>query len=54
MTTKQTKPVFSRPPDDEAELDAWAESFVNAVLDADKSAGGEPTPRADDDRAGET
>jgi hypothetical protein len=32
VTEKPAKPVFSRPPDDEAELDAWAESFVDCVL----------------------
>ena len=44
MTKKQTKPVFSRPPDDEAELDAWAESFARAILGIGESAVGEPTP----------
>jgi hypothetical protein len=33
MTERQSpKPVFSRPPEDGAELDAWAESFVDAIL----------------------
>jgi len=31
-TDRSARPVFSRPPNTEAELDAWAESFVNAVL----------------------
>lgn len=42
MPDRPTKPVFSRPPDDEAGLDAWAESFVNALL-------GDLTPQADED-----
>jgi len=41
MTEKPAKPVISRRPDDEAELEVWAESFA-AVL-------GEPTRRAEDD-----
>ena len=33
MTERPARKVFSRPPDDDAELDAWAESFANALLD---------------------
>jgi hypothetical protein len=32
VTEKPARPVFSHPPDDGAELDAWANDFVNAVL----------------------
>jgi len=35
MTESPPKSVFSRPPDDEAELDAWADSFAAALLDVD-------------------
>jgi hypothetical protein len=43
------KPVFSRPPDDEAELDAWAESFADTLLGTARRSAGEapPTPGKD-------
>jgi hypothetical protein len=32
MTEKPARPVFSRPPDDEAELDAWADDLAIVLL----------------------
>jgi len=42
MTESPAKPVFSRPPDDEANLAAWADSFPRAIL-------GDPTKHSKDD-----
>ena len=44
MTERSARPVFSRPPDDDAELDAWANDFVNAVLGAEDRVTGEGSP----------
>ena len=32
MEESPQRPHLGRPPDDDAELDAWAESFANALL----------------------
>jgi hypothetical protein len=34
--------VFSRPPDDDAELDAWAERFASALLGAGEQVADDP------------
>ena len=44
MTDRSATPVLSRPPDDEAALDAWANAFVNAVLGVEEQIIGEGTP----------
>ena len=46
MTERSARPVFSRPPEDDAELDAWANNFVNAVLGAEEQIIGEGPPPA--------
>ena len=44
MTERSEGPVFSRPPDDDADLDAWANDFVNAVLGAEEQVTGDGSP----------
>jgi hypothetical protein len=44
VTERTPRPVFSRPPDDDAELDTWANDFVNAVLGAEEQVTGDGSP----------
>ena len=48
MARRSPKPVFSRPPDEEAELDAWVESFARAMLGIGESVVSGRTPQAGD------
>ena len=42
MTERPARQVFGRPPDDDVELDAWAESFAHSLLGGSQPLDNEP------------